>query len=605
MENTLLKSTQRNPWTRYGVAVVAPFLALLLRMPLAPFLGNKGLYTFSFIATAASAMYGGFNAGAVTTLISAFLIATFVIPSQKFLVLDDPNDYLTLAMFLGSSATVSYLAGRMVDARKHERAIRLILQQTLLSIGDAVVSTDLNKRVRLMNRAAEQLTGWTQAEAKGKRISDVVHIVAEGTQAPVENPIDLVLATGRIGGLPQHTELISRDGRRIPLDDSGAPVCDENGMMAGAVLVFRDISDRRAAEKRLEAAEIRSRTILESISDSFLQLDRDWRFSYVNPAAEKTLSRTSQQLLGRNCWTEYPDLVGTAIDINCKKAMAGNQPIWFETLDEKRKRWFDIAAYPSQDGLSIYFREITDRKRTEQSLKHLNEDLTQFTYAATHDLREPLRTMSLNAELLQRALDTQLDERKRAYLTNLITGAHRMARLIDGLLQYSGVNDVPEVHARPVDTGNALREVLESLQVTINENNAVVTVHGELPPVAANHVHVTQLFQNLIANALKYSRPGVPPEIRISAQQQDSYLVVAVADNGIGVAAEHQDRIFAPFKRLHGPEISGAGIGLATCKRIVERYQGRLWIESEPGKGSTFYFSLPTATRSSAATASR
>src|SRR5947209_7614361 len=235
----------------------------------------------------------------------------------------------------------------------------------------------------------------------------------------------------------------------------------------------------------------------------------------------------------------------------------------------------EISAYPSEEGLAISFRDITERKRSEATLLRLNEDLKQFTYAATHDIREPLRMITIYVNMLQRKLGDRLDSQDQSYVAQVVNGAQRISRLIEGLLQFSRIGEIDGTRPSPVDAGVALEEALNDLQIAIGESDAKVT-HDPLPKVMVGSAHLSQLFQNLIANALKYHRPGVPPKIHISARRDGTQWVIAVQDNGMGIAPQHQAQIFVPFKRLHGSEIAGAGIGLATCKRIVERYSGHI-----------------------------
>lgn len=351
------------------------------------------------------------------------------------------------------------------------------LQTTLASIGDAVIATDQEGCITFLNGVAERLTGWQQAEAIGRKLEEVFVIRNEETDARIENPVSKPLREGRIVGLPAHTELISKSGEHIPIDDTRAPIRDEAGQVSGAVLVFRD---------------------------------------------------------------------------------------------------------------------VTERKRVETALVRLNEDLQHFTFAATHDLQEPLRMVTIHAQLLARKLKGQLAEEASGHVKHIVDGGARISRLIDGLLEFSRVGDAGTAESQTVNTEAAFEEALGNLSVAITEAKGVIT-HDPLPPVSANQTFVCQLFQNFVGNALKYRRAEVPPRIHVSVQRDGHFYVFVVRDNGIGIEKQHQDQIFVPFKRLHGSEISGAGIGLATCKRILERFNGRVWVESTPGEGSSFYFSLPAA----------
>jgi light-regulated signal transduction histidine kinase (bacteriophytochrome) len=243
--------------------------------------------------------------------------------------------------------------------------------------------------------------------------------------------------------------------------------------------------------------------------------------------------------------------------------------------------------------------EIAERRRAEEALKlandslaRSNQDLEQFAYAASHDLQEPLRTIKNFTSLMSRRYKGKLGEDADEFIGYIVDGADRMETLIKDLLAYSRAgrsNKAPS----PVDSGRALKTALSNLQEAIQSSGAHVTA-GELPNVVANDVEMVQLFQNLVGNAIKY-RSDRAPEIYAGAVKKDGVWIFEVRDNGLGIPAHEHQRIFGVFQRLHGRELPGSGIGLATCARIVERHGGRIWVESEAGGGSCFRFTLPEA----------
>lgn len=245
-------------------------------------------------------------------------------------------------------------------------------------------------------------------------------------------------------------------------------------------------------------------------------------------------------------------------------------------------------------------REITERKQAEQSLleKSLalassNAELEQFAYVASHDLQEPLRMVSSYVQLFAERYRGQLDERADKYIRYAVEGAQRMQALIGGLLEYSRVGR--EEHLARISADTALDQALVNLTSLIEESKAAVS-RGPLPFVRAGHTQLVQVFQNLVANAIKFRQPGTLPRVRIGAVRQADQWVFSVQDNGIGIDKQYADRIFVIFQRLHThAEYPGTGIGLSVCKKAVERQGGRIWLESELGKGSTFYFTLPAA----------
>jgi len=553
---------------RFAVSISAPFFGLVLRLLLAPLFGARNPFFTFFLALTASAMFGGFWPGLIATVLGAVLAILYVVPGGA--IVDFP-----LVIYLLSGTFVSYVTGRVLNAKEREKSMRLVFQKTLMSIGDAVISVDSGEKIEIMNPVAEQLTGWSANEAKGKSLYDVF----------------------RITTISEGSELLTRTGQSIPIDDSKSPIHGNDGKIIGYIVIFRDVTSSRKAQQLLAATERRLRTILESLTDSFVALDKDWRFAYLNPAGERSLRRPASEVIGKIIWEAYPYLVGTSLESNYRRVMAENVAVSFEEFAASNNRWYDVTAYPSSDGLSVYFRDVTDRMRSQQALQQLNEDLKQFTYAASHDLREPVRTITIYLQLFQRKFQPLLNEEAARYLAQVSGAAGRMSRLVDGILEFSRVNERDEEQgATPAsaNAGNTLKDVLQDLHGIISESQATVDC-CPLPFVAVEEAHLYQLFQNLVGNAIKYRKPDVPPVIQISAERERDEFVFAVRDNGSGVPAAYRNDIFLPFKRLHGTQIEGAGIGLATCKRITEGYGGRIWVESEPPDGSTFYFSLPAA----------
>jgi two-component system, sensor histidine kinase and response regulator len=231
------------------------------------------------------------------------------------------------------------------------------------------------------------------------------------------------------------------------------------------------------------------------------------------------------------------------------------------------------------------------RARTaEDSLRQSNEELERFAYFVAHELNEPLRTIATHTQLLKRKLSAEADPTISECVGFVVEGALNMRSFIDDILRYSQATHVTS-DVRVIPLEGILNRVIAHLGASIQSSGTKIT-HDPLPTLAADP-RVENVFQNLISNAIKYRRPDVAPEIHISARQENDAWVVGVKDNGIGIRPEYQKRIFQAFRRLHGKEIPGNGIGLALCQKVIEARGGRLWVESEPGGGSTFYFTLP------------
>ncbi len=244
------------------------------------------------------------------------------------------------------------------------------------------------------------------------------------------------------------------------------------------------------------------------------------------------------------------------------------------------------------DVLARLAADLIERSQAEKALQNLNADLKHFSYAASHDLQQPLRMVMSYTQLLAKRYKGRLDPDADEYIAFVTDGARQMETLLSDLREYWSVNEHKIEHLGPIDCRLVLERALAYLEVPIEESSAVVT-HDALPMVIAEEFPLTLLFQNLIGNAIKYHRPEVPPRIHLSAQHSAAEWKISVADNGIGIEDKYLETVFAPFKRLHGAEYPGTGLGLAMCQRVVERYRGNIWIESNYGQGSTVHFTLP------------
>ncbi len=556
------------------------------------------------------------------------------------------------------------------ESEEQTRQSRDWLQTTLGSIGDGVIATGADGRVAFLNRVAESFTGWTQAEATGVPLEQVFPITNEHTGAIVPNPLREALLENKIVGLANHTTLTSKDGRRIPIDDTAAPIRNSEGEVAGGVLVFRDVIKRRQAE--LFEAAIRQRYQFFANASQELSSSLDYEqtlqnvarlavpvfadyclvdllvdggvrhvaHAHVDPAKDSLLVekrrrfpltvqhhhpvaavlRTGKAALVPE--TRDEDLVATAVNVEHLAILRSLLPcssivvplrardntlgtITFATGKAESSRIYgesdlvwatEVAqrAALALDNARLY-REAQEARQAAESagaaLTQINDELQQFTFATSHDLREPLRTINIYTQLIQRNNAGKLDAQSEDFLNLVLAGASRMDRLINALLDYSMAGEVTNEPLGEVDMEAVLISTLEVLARTIEEIGAEVT-HDPLPQIMGSDLHIGQLLQNLIGNALKYRRDK-PVKIRVSARQTDGRWLFMVSDNGQGIPADQFLNIFAVFTRLHGHDYPGTGIGLATCRKIVERYRGRIWVESEVGKGSTFFFTLP------------
>jgi PAS domain S-box-containing protein len=356
----------------------------------------------------------------------------------------------------------------------------------------------------------------------------------------------------------------------------------------------------------------RNDTILRTAAEGIFGLDRDGRTMFANPAAIRATGYTRQEIIGqhqhslihhsRGDGTPYPsEECPIYRSLTEGVPSRGADEVFWRKDGTSFPIEYTSAAIREADeivGAVVTFRDITDRLEAERALQERarelarsNAELEQFAYVASHDLQEPLRAVVSYLQLLERRYKGQLDERSDRYIGHAVDGARRMQTLINDLLAYSRVGRRGEAVV-PTDAEAVFDRVLASLRTAIEEHDATVT-HDPLPTVTADATQLGQLLQNLVGNGLKF-RGDSPPTVHVSAERHDGEWLFSVRDNGIGIEPEYAERIFVLFQRLHGrSEYPGTGIGLAICKKIVERHGGRLWVESTPGHGSTFLFTLP------------
>ncbi len=374
----------------------------------------------------------------------------------------------------------------------------------------------------------------------------------------------------------------------------------------GFSVFFKDITDRKLINKELQSAYEKNQEILESISDAFYALDKDFNFTYFNTEAEKLLKISKDEALGKNVWQLFKPAVKTKLYDEYLKAVELRKTRSFEFYYSNLKTWFQINAYPSENGLSVYFRNITDQKRNGKELKKLNKELIdraneleqinteleQFAFIASHDLQEPLRMITSFMSLLKNKYGSELDEKAHTYMNFAIDGGLKMRQIIIDLLEYSRAGSDLN-HTEEIDLNKVVDEVISLHRGVIYHKNAEITIE-KLPTIHFNKIGISQVLQNLITNALKYCKESSIPKIKISCLEFKEEFQISVRDNGIGIKKDYHNKIFVIFQRLHlQNQYSGTGIGLAICKKIIEKGKGKIWVESELNKYSCFHFTIP------------
>ncbi len=369
---------------------------------------------------------------------------------------------------------------------------------------------------------------------------------------------------------------------------------------------FQDIDSRKRAELAVAETLEDINNILESIGDGFLAVDRNWTVTYWNNHAEKILKKSREEMLGKHYWESFPNSVGTDTYKYVTTAMDNKTVQHFETYSEYLCGWFEVSVYPSERGLSVFFKDITERKNAEARLSEMNEtlqkniqelavsnrELEQFAYIASHDLQEPLRMVTGFLTQLEKKYNDIIDAKGKQYIYFAVDGAKRMRQIILDLLEYSRVGKRDDI-LESVDINQLLEEIKKLHQKNIKELNAEI-IYRNMPSITALKTPLLILFQNLLSNALKYHKKNIAPIINIEAKDNTDYWEFSITDNGIGFDQQYADKVFILFQRLHGrDEYGGTGMGLAIAKKIVETMGGRIWVHSEEGKGSVFYFSIP------------
>ncbi|HEY2388348.1 MAG TPA: PAS domain S-box protein [Candidatus Binatia bacterium] len=512
------------------------------------------------------------------------------------------------------------------DVTEQRRAEHTLAEQrewfetTLGSIGDGVIATDDAGRVVFMNPVAERLTGWRMGDVRGRGCDEVFRIVNEQTRAVVENPIVRVLEDGDVVGLANHTVLIAADGVERPIDDSGAPIRDYNGRIIGAVLVFRDVTQRRRTERAFRDSEARLQGIIASATDAIITVDSTQRILVFNAAAEAIFGYAAPEMLGQPLDRLLPARVRdihhhdveefghTGVSM---RAMGGERVL---TALRRNGEEFPIEAHISQiavEGQTLYtviLRDVTRRKQAEAEREELlaiadraraeaegaSRAKDEFLAMLGHELRNPLSA-------IRNALATaSLDESRRGRAMEIARRqAEQLGRLIDDLLDVARITQGRiALRKERVHLNEVLQRAVESTRSFVEESRGLqltVMLAPELIRLDADPARLEQVFVNLLSNAAKYTDAGGHIEVRTVRHGDD--VAVHVRDSGMGIAPETLPRIwdlFTQAERTLDRAQGGLGVGLTVARRIVELHGGRIEAHSEGlKKGAEFVVTLP------------
>ncbi len=509
---------------------------------------------------------------------------------------------------------VSSQLSPIFERKRANRSIATALKRVNSHISNtplAVIEFDRNLKIVQWNRTAEETFGWTREEALGNTPVELGMIFEEDLSRIQDRVFKPILNDETVkAGIKNRNNTKSGDVLHVEWFNSS--LTDENGEVVSMISFALDRTGEVEAQQKLFESEERFDLAVSASNSGIFDWDVGNDSIWASPKLIDLfqLPRDNNQKLTVKDAANFfhPDdqplfeslkheLLSTPIEINADYRIVApdGKVTWVE----------ENALSVANDDGKIYrvvgtFTDISGRKNAEQALKQYTEDLKrsnseleQFAYVASHDLQEPLRMVASFTDLLAKRYSEQLDDKALEYIGYSVDGAKRMQQLINDLLMYSRVGREDKPHEN-VDLNQVFQDARDNLRLAIDEKSASVS-SVELPTVKGDKQQLLQLFQNLIGNALKYSREKSTPDIRISYSAKDNQLLeISVSDNGIGIAPEFADKIFVIFKRLHGKgEYGGTGIGLAICKKIIERHGGSIWVERNPPQGSSFKFTLP------------
>ena len=531
------------------------------------------------------------------------LKSLIVVIRQRLADIDKPSP----RSLEGIESSITQLEQWSDNAEARVQRSRSIIDAAL----DAFVGMDSAGVIVDWNAMAQQIFGWTRDEAIGRSLADT--IIPPRFREAHQKGLEHYLVTGEGPVMNKRLEMIAlrKDDSEFPVELTiFAPIRIEGQWVFNAFL--RDITDRTDSEHAIRESESLYHSLVDTLPIHVTRKDLNGVITYVNPLFCELVGMSPNNILGKTDYDFFPPELADKYRSDDRWVVETGKV--FSDVEENRTDgrtiFFEVRKTPVRDGkgeivgTQAIFWDVTRRKEAEDAierhaaeLERSNRDLDQFAAVVSHDLQAPLRGVSMCCELVQDQCGDAIDPETEELVTMASDGAHRMQRLIADLRRFAVVTSKAEAH-QTVDCEKALAEALANLSVTIEETGANIT-HDKLPTVVAEPTQLMQLFQNLIGNAIKYCRDRAPA-VHVSAVKDDGRWTIGVRDNGIGIEPSYLKDIFRIFHRTFtgNDEFAGTGIGLAVCKRIVDRHGGSIWVESEPDVGSTFYFTLPEVEQS-------
>jgi two-component system sensor kinase FixL len=497
----------------------------------------------------------------------------------------------------------TFLIGEAIykfQIRDRFRRSQQLLEKTFESLDDSVLVIDLKDRTVLAcNPALTRDFGYPQEYVTGRN-TEFLHVDRDAYE---EFGRRMIAALDKEGVFRTEFRMRRKDGSIFPTEHRVTDLVEDSGDRTTVVGTIRDITSRKRAGAALVESERKFHAIFESALDTIIIADSHGRFKDVNPVASSLFGLEREELIGRSIreFSASDFNFDRAWGVFLKKGIARGELRLSRTDGTVRDvEYCAVSEFYPEHHLAV-LRDITGRKLAEAELKSYaarleqsNQALQEFASIASHDMKEPLRKVLAFGNLLRQKHRDSLGQTGGDYLNRMLNATQRMQALLTSLFEYSKVTMNPEPF-REIDLNGIIRDVLSDLEIRIKKVGGKVQV-GKLPVVAADPAQMRQLFQNLIANALKFRTPAEKPMVQVrSVSGTDTGCQIVVEDNGIGFEERFLDRIFAPFQRLHGrsSQYEGTGMGLAICKKIVERHGGSITARSTPGYGATFIITLP------------
>jgi PAS domain S-box-containing protein len=610
------------PTKAYAISFAALVAAVMLRRLLDPLMADTMPFVTLFGAVAIAAWVGGYVPATIVALVGYVACNyLFVAPRTTVGPLDTPT-LVGLAVYLLTCALIIGIGEAVRSAQRRVTQHAELMRVTLGSIGDAVITTDIAGRVASLNAVAESLTGWRNAEARGQSLDSVFRIIDEESREPLESPAARALRENAIVGLANHAVLIGKDGVERAIDDSAAPIKDQDGRVSGCVLTFRDISQRRrwedlAAGRLLDARLLAA--IVESSDDAIVSKSLDGIIRTWNAGAERLFGYTAEQAIGRHISLVIPEDRIAEEDNIIANLRAGRRVDHFETERKRsdgRRIQVSLTISPIKDdagnvvGASKIARDITERKQAEAERERLTANLTklaadlsqvdrrknEFLATLAHELRNPLAPIRNMLEVLKRGNRESIGQAVDTMQRQL----GQLVRLVDDLLDISRItHNRIELRRTRIDVAAAIEQAVEAARPLADESGHTIEVAlpRESIHVNADPVRLTQIVDNLLNNSCKYMHPG--GTISVKVERDGDEAVITVADTGIGIPPANLATIFDMFTQIdRGLERSrgGLGIGLTLVKRLVQMHGGAVEARSAgEGTGSQFIVRLPVS----------